>query len=211
MLVTADSRVVLQVHYHPVLGPPLSDSPALALRWSPQAPRWLGAIAALGNFAVQHDDGTGLQPGATDPPEGASFRIPAGATGHRESMVWQAGADLPPTRVWSVATHMHKAGRGMRIELERGAGPDECLLETPDWDFDWQRHYQFDAPIGEVPQLVAGDRVRMQCTYDNTLDNVALAAALAQAGLHEPVDISLGETALDEMCLAFVGVAWELP
>jgi len=46
----------------------------------------------------------------------------------------------------------------------------------------------------------------MRCTYDNTLDNPDVRRALAEQGLDEPIDVHLGEEALDEMCLGLFGI-----
>jgi hypothetical protein len=82
---------------------------------------------------------------------------------------------------------------------------NECLLAIPRWDFDWQRFYFYDAPIGDLPIAGPGDVVQIKCTYDNTMDNAKLAASLSDRGLTQPQDVKLGETTLDEMCLgAFV-------
>lgn len=77
----------------------------------------------------------------------------------------------------------------------------ECLLQTPRWDFHWQRFYVVDVPLEALPTVGAGDRLRFRCTYDNSLDNHHVADALASQGLDAPVDVRLGEETLDEMCL----------
>ena len=74
-------------------------------------------------------------------------------------------------------------------------------MQTPHWDFNWQRGYSYDAPLDEVPVLRGGDTLHLRCTYDNTLDNPGVRQALADAGLDAPQDVYLGETTLDEMCL----------
>ncbi len=87
----------------------------------------------------------------------------------------------------------------------------ECFVQTPAWDFDWQRIYNYDAPIEQLPILRAGDSLGMRCTYDNTLNNPAVKLALELKGLTEPVAVKLGETTLDEMCLAIVQVVFKAP
>ncbi|MEZ4470103.1 MAG: hypothetical protein R3F60_04700 [bacterium] len=78
---------------------------------------------------------------------------------------------------------------------------DECLLQTPAWDFSWQRFYAYDAPIDQLPFVQAGDVFEWRCTYDNSMDNPFVREALRQQGLDAPHDVSLGEETLDEMCL----------
>ena len=52
-----------------------------------------------------------------------------------------------------------------------------------------------------LPIVRPGDTLRFTCTYDNSLDNDTLVDALSDAGLESPVDVYLGDTTLDEMCL----------
>lgn len=90
-------------------------------------------------------------------------------------------------------------------EASEQVGPpepaNECLLQTPRWSFEWQRFYAYDLPIEELPTIGGGDRLSFRCTYDNTLDNEYVAEALEWLGLEAPIDVKLGETTLDEMCL----------
>ena len=91
-------------------------------------------------------------------------------------------------------------------------GPaDECLIETPNWDFNWQRIYVYDAGLDQLPTLGAGDQLRLKCTYDNSMGNKFVAAALKAQGKSAPVPVSLGEETLDEMCLAVVQVLYAPP
>jgi hypothetical protein len=78
---------------------------------------------------------------------------------------------------------------------------EECLVQTPAWNFAWQRFYAYDAPIEGLPFVKAGDVFDFKCTYDNSMDNPFVRDALSQQGLSEPRDVVLGEETLDEMCL----------
>jgi hypothetical protein len=213
LLLPAGARLILNVHYHPTGGDTELDRSELALRWQDEEPRFAGNIGILGNTAGPLDGGDGLQDGPNDPPEGPAFSIPAGASDHTETIRLSVPEGSPTARVWSVGTHMHYAGSGMRIELERPpeqGGQTDCLLETPRWDFDWQRIYAYDAPLDTLPTFGDGDRLWLHCRYDNTLENARLREELERQGLDAPVDIALGTGSLDEMCLGFFGVAWEL-
>jgi hypothetical protein len=79
---------------------------------------------------------------------------------------------------------------------------DACLLHTPSWDFAWQRFYFYDAPAASLPSLRTGDKLWMQCRYNNSMSNAGVKAALAEQGKDAPADVYLGEETLDEMCLA---------
>ncbi len=101
---------------------------------------------------------------------------------------------------------MHLAGHDQKISLTHD-GQSSCLLQEPAWNFNWQRGYQYDAPIETLPTIATGDVVQVRCTYDNTMTNGALANARREAGSTQAVDIALGEATTDEMCLgAFVFV-----
>ncbi len=91
-----------------------------------------------------------------------------------------------------------------------GSDKDICLLHTPEYDFDWQRFYTFDAPIEQLPVLRPGDTLMMRCVYDNSMGNKALAAELKAAGMSAPVDVGIGEETLDEMCLAALYVLYPM-
>src|SRR5690606_37514422 len=91
------------------------------------------------------DEGDGLLPGPNDRGE-PEFRIPAGAKDHVETMAIpvppEVFMDLP---ILMVMSHMHYVGVDLKMEIERpgaaGHSETECLLQTPDWDFNWQRFY----------------------------------------------------------------------
>ena len=86
-------------------------------------------------------------------------------------------------------------------------GEELCLVQTPAYDYNWQRIYEYDADVGDTFRVQAGDVVRVRCTYDNTLDNPSVVEALQEVGLDQPQDVQLGEGTLDEMCITGVGVA----
>lgn len=212
MVVPSSGRLVMQVHYHPHHDGPQTDSAtSVQLRgYGDGIPAYVGSLTLLGNRRTTSSNGLGLQ---ASPDEGgtAEFRIPAGATNHVETMLIGVPDSGVVNRIWAVGTHMHYAGKDMRIGLTRqtpGSEPaEECLLQTPNWDFDWQRGYLYDVPIEQAPTARGGDVVNLRCTYDNSPSNQAVQAALLQQGLSEPHDILLGEETLDEMCLGIFGAA----
>lgn len=204
--------LLVQMHYHPTGDGAELDQSAVQLSWTSAEPEWEYLVALLGNYGSYNPyNGEGLQPGPNDEdPEHPRFLIPAGVSDHVETMVYRQTVplDLP---IWSVATHMHYVGTDMKIDLVRkdpaeGEPAEECLLQTPGWDFNWQRGYAYDVDIADLPRIGQGDRLNMRCTYDNSLDNPFVAEALAEQGLSEPHDVRLGEETLDEMCLGAFGV-----
>ena len=108
------------------------------------------------------------------------FYIPAGAESHTVQstsyiVTEEELAAVPDFRyaglrdrgqIWGAA-HMHTRGKSVRIDLLRADGTEECLLDIPEWDFNWQGSYRFKEPV----QTSAGDEVRITCTWDNSAGN----------------------------------------
>ena len=203
--IPAGGRLVLNIHYHPTATVPEQDQSGLALKWTTTEPDLEARMFLLGNFRTEAQ---GLMPGEADdgPPR---FLIPAGAKGHVESMEWEIEAPRGfPVKVFAVGNHMHYVGTDMKLSVESTGGDETCLLQTPRWDFDWQRVYAFDVPLDQTFEARGGDKVKIRCTYDNSLDNPKVQQALAEQGLTEPQDVTLGESSLDEMCLGAFGIAY---
>ncbi len=195
MRLPVGARIIFNMHYHNATGAPQTDQgTGVALRWSTTLPRYVGTFQLVG------------APGAGDLLD-APFFIPAGADGHIERMRYVVpDLGLPELRLFAMSNHMHRVGVDMKVTLQRGDDVT-CLLQTPRWDFNWQRQYLYDAEVEALPEVLPGDIIDIRCTYDNTLANPGVAEALAEAGLDQPQDVLLGEETLDEMCLAGIGVA----
>ena len=206
--VPAGARYVLQVHYHPAGVVAAEDLTRLQLRYQSSWPSSLTFLTLLGNA---WSAASGLAADPDDRTSSPEFRIPANSGAHTESMS-VALTGLPDLALFLVGTHMHYVGVDMQIDLLHGDPvgdePDqECLLQTA-WDFDWQRAYVYDAPIGEGVMVHGSDTLALRCSYDNTLDNPGVRRSLEDAGLTEPQDVFLGESTLDEMCLGMFGVVY---
>ncbi len=99
---------------------------------------------------------------------------------------------------------MHYVGVDEKVTLTHSDGSSTCLMQIPHWDFDWQRRYDYDAPIDQLLKIGSGDRLDIRCTYDNTMANQKVAASLLEQGITAPRPVSLGESTLDEMCIVSV-------
>jgi hypothetical protein len=202
------TKLVMQIHYHPAGGEG-TDATKVQLRYTKSKPKWGARVDLLGNDDSQDANGDGLQPGDDDPGGVPTFVIPANKKNHVETDVYTIptfAPGNPALRLYGLATHMHYVGTDMSIEVARkttanGDPAKECLLGTPNWNFNWQRFYFIDQPIESLPELHAGDRLTMRCTYDNSKDNPFVVKALLEQNLPGPKDVVLGETTLDEMCL----------
>jgi len=212
--VEAGSKMVMQIHYHPAGATGAPDATKFQMRFTEGAPDYEAAIALIGNDSHAEANGDGLQPGPNDTGAPAFF-VPAGAKGHTETMKYTVPKGLPDLKVYGVASHMHYVGTDMSIQLARPAPTaddpaSECLLETPRWDFNWQRSYAYDAEIDALPTVRGGDQLTFKCTYDNTMGNPFVKRALLEQKLTAPQDVTLGETTLDEMCLGVLNVIYRV-
>lgn len=206
---SAGTLLVMQVHYHPHSATDVaSDATRLQLRFSEVAPKYTAVNVLIGNFRNQSQSGDGLLPGPDDPASGPAFVIPANASAHTETMQFTIKASDVPSgfapRLYGVGGHMHYVGIDEKVTLERADGTSDCLMQIPHWDFDWQRRYDYDAPIDQLPKVNAGDKFKIRCTYDNTMQNPKVAASLLERGIAAPRAVSLGESTLDEMCLVSI-------
>lgn len=214
--IPAGARIVLNLHFHPTgNGDEIDKDTALALSVHEGAPKIKAENIFIGNFETPLLGNTGLHPGPNDD-TGIQFRIPANAKGHTEHMQFGIPT-LTDIKIWLVATHMHYVGRKARIWIEH-AGQEQCLIDTPEWDFNWQMGYAYEGSYDEYPTIRPGDSLHIECEYDNSLDNPFVRDALKELGKTEPVEVRLGEETLDEMCLGTIGLlapndgqGWNLP
>lgn len=92
--------------------------------------------------------------------------------------------------IYAVGPHMHNMGRTIKVEKTNaffGLGENgvQCLLDVPQFDFNWQMGYYYKEPI----EMSAFDRLSVNCSFDS---RGRVLPAL------------FGENTNDEMCLAFL-------
>jgi hypothetical protein len=128
------------------------------------------------NYAEDPVDSATLTPLAN-----RQFSIPPNATDFSA----QATTDVPMNvKLWGVTPHLHQMGRRFQIELVDG-GDTTCLMDIPQWDFNWQQFYFFEG--GDGFPLPEGSEVRITCTWDNSTDQT----------------VTWGEGTSDEMCISY--------
>jgi hypothetical protein len=208
MPIVPNAKIGLQIHYHPHGGVYDADRTGLDLQFSGTPPERLYVSASFGNeFTAPR-----LLPGPGDTQEGVSeFLVRKNVADHVEHMripLKDFGLDW---RVASVVPHMHWLGTRLRLTLERprvrGREPEtECLTNVA-WNFDWQRTYAFDAPFEQLPSIVEGDILDINCTWDNTINNPFTQRLLIDANVSQPFDVPFGDQTTNEMCLTILGVA----
>lgn len=173
------SSVVLQIHYAA----------------NPEALPDLTSVEVSTEPHVEHEawiqpwmDPTWLQPEGLTIPAGEPEVLASAAL---DPVFFLGGGE--PLTMHTVGLHMHLLGRRGRLDLVRADGTQECLLDIPRWDFAWQGAYALAAP--RVLEL--GDRLRIECEWDNSPENQPVIDGELQA----PEDTVWGEGTRDEMCL----------
>jgi len=203
--------VVLQMHYHPTGFDHAPDETRVKLRMTDEAPAQTFLFTAIGNA----NQAPALLPGENDG-DVPQFRIPANIDDHRESMaitIDAPGLEGKRLPIVAITPHMHYVGQHMQVSIERaapleGESNEECLVNVQDWDFDWQRTYNYNAELEALPTVTDGDTITLKCDYNNTLSNPFVERMLAEEGLENPIDVFLGEETTDEMCIAILGVVF---
>lgn len=188
--IPAGSVLVMQVHYN-LLGGQDPDRTKIRMTYAQKAAE------------------PSLQPLYTVPFYKGDIRLPP----NQENIVqertknmlgWTGNLFFPDNDAFlvSVAGHMHRLGRSIRLTLKRPDGTEQIVLDIPKWSFNWQGTYQLKAPIKVGPE----DTITISCAYDNT------EAKRLQGGFVTPMrEVTWGEGTEDEMCLAYVDISDQDP
>jgi hypothetical protein len=157
----ARSRVVMQVHYHPHRAIVVPDRTEMGIYFA------TGEVTHPMYYEILAN---------------TSLAIPAQATNYRveATAVLEQGIHLI-----SVYPHMHLLGRSMNIDATLPDGTLLCLIQVPQYEFNWQGAYVFKSPVA----LPAGTRIHVEGRYDNPTDSV----------------VRWGEATTDEMLVAAFG------
>lgn len=170
--VDAGTKLVIQMHYSPAGDPGGSDQSIVSIDLAEES------VTPVLFFPF------------LDP----RLEIPAGAADHVEGTTQDIdfGVDLI---LYGGGPHMHRLGRSINIERETPDGEVDCLIDIPDWDFNTQEIYMLEEPM----RVNDGDKIRLECTYDNSESNPYATGTT----------VRWGDATDDEMCLvyALVGLA----
>jgi hypothetical protein len=139
----AQSRVVLQVHYHPQGIKTVADQTQIGIYFAKKKPQQLIYILPLINQTF------------TIPPNDSNYKVTASANAG-----W-------PVHLYLIAPHMHLLGRTMHVTSTAPGGVQTCLINVNDWDFNWQGMYQFSQPL-TIPY---GSKLSLEASYDNSEGN----------------------------------------
>ncbi len=140
-----NSRIVLQVHYHPHLNAPGPDQTQIGIYYAKSKPAKLMRILPLINNTF------------TIPPNDSNYRVTANFTNF-----------LANAHLWLIAPHMHLLGRKMAVTASLAGKADACLININDWDFNWQGTYRYVTPLA----LPIGSKVSLEAFYDNSAENI---------------------------------------
>jgi hypothetical protein len=216
---SAGTALVMQIHYHPhTTATAAPDATTFEMRLTPNKPEYFIDPVLVGNSRKPVVNGTGLLPDPDDRNGTVEFRIPANSASHTETMQFKlpSAIALAKPRIYGIGAHMHLVGVGEQVTLKRAAPDaqnpaDECLLGVPEWNFNWQRRYDYATDLGTLPAVSGGDVITVKCNYNNTMQNPAVATSVLAQQLKSPSDVFLGETTLDEMCLAPIDFIYKAP
>jgi uncharacterized protein (TIGR03437 family) len=126
-----------------------------------------------------------------------TFTIPAGAKRH-EVIGEQTLPANAAMHLTSVTPHMHLLGREMKVELTRPGQAAQCVINIPDWNFNWQGDYLFKEPIAAP----GGSRLRFTAYFDNSADN-------PRNPNNPPRPVRFGEATTDEMAVALLSFTFD--
>jgi hypothetical protein len=185
--VDAGSKIVLQVHYNTASIMPVPDQTTVDVK----------VDATVDKPAV-------VQP-FTDPAWlKGGMKIPANAADTMYDFSLDPSPYLAlltsnvlvanqPVTIHSSALHMHTRGTQIRGSIQHADSTEDCLVDIPSWNFNWQGSYGFSSP----KTLNPGDKLYLQCHWNNTAANQPYVNGVQVV----PTDVNWGETTEDEMCL----------
>jgi hypothetical protein len=184
--VAPGSKVAIQIHYHPVQGAepdqslvqlrtaPTVDHPAYVL---PLAnPLWMLDLVPMSIPKGQSDVRHTFE---IDIPAAIDFLFPNSSFGLDG-----------PVEVSMAGLHMHTLGTRGSLHVRRGGdeADQECLVDVPRWDFNWQGTYQFSERV----TVETDDTIFLECHFDNS---------------NGDKNVAWGDGTEDEMCLGILYVS----
>jgi mono/diheme cytochrome c family protein len=194
------SGLLLQIHYNTQFLPsgttPGPDQSSVAMWTLPSGQHPERVVYRTGAMAPLNGDG------ATNPLAALTASIPANATNvvgqDTVSMgeLGTIGTTFLKGEIVGMTPHAHSWATRMVASLKPSGGSEACLIDVPDWDFNWQLDYMFKTGV----PYTQNDTVHIECDYDNTAANQPVIN-----GMRTPVmPITFGEKTLNEMCLHYI-------
>jgi len=183
------SVMIVQMHYNTLVAEPRPDQSTILVETRESV--------ELPSSAFLITDPNWLRPGgmpiaANDPNAHHEFTVGTNIL----ALIRGGPAGVTVNQPWVMYNgflHMHTRGKSGRLTLLRPNGTQQVMLDIRDWDFNWQSTYRFEQPLLMEP----GDRIKLECNWDNTRDNQDIVDGVQQ----EPKYIEWGDGTGDEMCL----------
>lgn len=183
--VVAGTRFIVEAHFHETFNADPVRLAVTAWEFAQPVTRFPHGLSLFNsNFFIPAG-----APSVTAPLAGDFIAADQAPVVHADpNAIQQARAGL----IWGLDFHMHMRGKTARVDLVREDGTRQCLLRVNDWHDEWQGPYEFAQPI----EARAGDRIEATCEWDNSPENQPVVGGKQL----EPVDLTWGFGALDEMC-----------
>lgn len=173
------SEITFAMHYHKEAGPGTGkmDNSILALRLTTEEPERQVGITTIAHGAFEI------------PPYHPNWEVSGAKTFDKDMMLL------------SLMPHMHLRGSAAKYTAYYPDGTSEELLNTPEYDFNWQREYFYENPK-DIP---AGTRIEFEITYDNSAERAEAV------GFNPARAVKFGGPTTDEMDLGWYTFAMEDP
>lgn len=186
------SVIVMETHFNIGEGRDGPEQSTLAVRLEDSVER-RALIAPFWNFDAWSSGNMPIPAGESDVVH--SFQVnPDGLIQYIAP--WFTAREI---EIHGAGLHMHYLGTSGAIRIERYDGTEDCVLEIPNWDFNWQYGYLHDEPI---PFEIGLDELYLECHWDNTAANQPIID-----GERRPMrDVNWGSGSSDEMCIGYLYV-----
>lgn len=89
-------------------------------------------------------------------------------------------------KIYGIFPHSHRTGKTITLHREID-GQNSCLVNVPDWNFNWQGFYFYESPI----TVTTSEKWKLKCEYNTSLKTTTTHS---------------GEETDDEMCLVVLYV-----
>ena len=179
-----DTVLIMQMHYHPD-SVSSGEGDLTTMRFRTEASV---AKRAYQRFFTNQNWGA---PGGMPIPAGEADVVHSYSIDI--SSHWFSGL---PVTIYQVLPHMHELGTKISLNITKSSSENQCLIDIPEWDFDWQGNYAFVTPV----QLRAGDTLDIECHWNNA-DH---SGHHDEGEEHDPIDVEWGDGTNDEMCLSAI-------
>jgi hypothetical protein len=187
---TEGSKIVLQLHYNSFDTSPGPDQTSVDLKIDPEVERRATILLWL-NFRWLDGDTMHI-PAGEKSVEHFHLRDP---TIYMDRLTDDIFAANTPFRIYWSALHMHELGKKTRMWID-SQGEETCLLDIPQWDFNWQFTYETQETVVFRP----GDQLGISCEWDNSASN----QHRVDGQLIDSQDVQWGDGTQDEMCLGIL-------